>query len=92
MTHLANADAESGGDANAPASLDASLAAFAVATAEGAAAAIDRSATAPRTLRYGRLARSPAQATWVRPGIMLYGFFAQSTRSTVPPSGSCNRP
>jgi alanine racemase len=70
MTHLANADAESSVGANAPASLDASLAAFAAATAElpGERSICNSAAT----LRYGASLAAGA-SDWVRPGIMLYG-------------------
>lgn len=70
MTHLANADAPPGADPNTPASLEASLAAFAAASAElpGERSICNSAAT----LRFGA---SPAAAAsdWVRPGIMLYG-------------------
>ena len=73
MTHLANADAPPDADvgaANGPASLEASLAAFATATAElpGERSLCNSAAT----LRFGDTLASGA-GDWVRPGIMLYG-------------------
>jgi alanine racemase len=70
MTHLANADAATGAGAGGHSPIDASLAAFAAATAElpGERSICNSAAT----LRYGASLAAGA-SDWVRPGIMLYG-------------------